>query len=45
MEGHKIDPTTGEDEMALAMAGAETLARHGIGRAPSGAAPAARSWR
>ena len=30
MEAHKIDPTTGEDEMALAMAGAETLARHGI---------------
>src|ERR1700729_1222160 len=40
MEGHKIDPTTGEDEMALAMAGAETLARHGIGRAPGGAAAA-----
>jgi preprotein translocase subunit SecA len=36
MEAHKIDPTTGEDEMALALAGAETLARHGIG----GAAPA-----
>jgi preprotein translocase subunit SecA len=33
MEGHKIDPTTGEDEMALAMAGGETLARHGIGAA------------
>ena len=31
MEAHKIDPITGEDEMALAMAGAETLARHGIG--------------
>ena len=31
MEAHKIDPTTGEDEMALARAGAETLARHGIG--------------
>jgi preprotein translocase subunit SecA len=31
MAAHKIDPTTGEDEMALAMAGAETLARHGIG--------------
>jgi len=31
MEAHKIDPTTGEDEMALAMAGADTLARHGIG--------------
>jgi preprotein translocase subunit SecA len=38
MEGHKIDPTTGEDEMALAMAGAETLARHGIGGAGSAAA-------
>ncbi|HEX3504457.1 MAG TPA: preprotein translocase subunit SecA [Xanthobacteraceae bacterium] len=38
MEAHKIDPTTGEDEMALALAGAETLARHGIGGpAPSGA--------
>jgi preprotein translocase subunit SecA len=33
MAAHKIDPTTGEDEMALAMAGAETLARHGIGEA------------
>jgi preprotein translocase subunit SecA len=33
MEGHKIDPMTGEDEMALAMAGGETLARHGIGSA------------
>jgi preprotein translocase subunit SecA len=30
MEAHKVDPTTGEDEMALATAGAETLARHGI---------------
>ena len=30
MEAHKIDPLTGEDEMALAAAGAETLARHGI---------------
>jgi len=30
MEAHKVDPTTGEDEMALAMAGGETLARHGI---------------
>ncbi len=47
MEAHKIDPTTGEDEMALALAGAETLARHGIGThrrrarcgAPAGAAP------
>ena len=40
MEAHKIDPTTGEDEMALALAGAETLARHGIGgAAPGGGAP------
>jgi preprotein translocase subunit SecA len=38
MAAHKIDPTTGEDEMALALAGAETLARHGIG--PGGAAAA-----
>jgi preprotein translocase subunit SecA len=30
MEAHKIDASTGEDEMALARAGAETLARHGI---------------
>ena len=30
MEAHKIDPVTGEDEMALAAAGAEMLARHGI---------------
>ena len=30
MEAHKVDPTTGEDEMALAMAGGETLARAGI---------------
>jgi preprotein translocase subunit SecA len=41
MEAHKIDPTTGEDEMALAMAGAETLARHGIGGAAAGTATAA----
>jgi preprotein translocase subunit SecA len=41
MEAHKIDPTTGEDEMALAMAGAETLARHGIGPATGGAVSAA----
>jgi preprotein translocase subunit SecA len=41
MEAHKIDPTTGEDEMALAMAGAETLARHGIGSGAAGAASAA----
>jgi preprotein translocase subunit SecA len=38
MAAHKIDPTTGEDEMALAMAGAETLARHGIGPANPAAA-------
>jgi preprotein translocase subunit SecA len=30
MQAHKVDPITGEDEMALAMAGAETLARAGI---------------
>ncbi len=36
MAAHKIDPTTGEDEMALAMAGAQTLARHGIGPAAAG---------
>jgi preprotein translocase subunit SecA len=41
MEAHKIDPTTGEDEMALAMAGAETLARHGIGAGGASAAAAA----
>jgi preprotein translocase subunit SecA len=44
MEAHKIDPTTGEDEMALALAGAETLARHGIGGSGvGGAAVAARN--
>jgi preprotein translocase subunit SecA len=43
MSAHKADPITGEDEMALAMAGAETLARHGIGTTPStGGAAAAR---
>jgi preprotein translocase subunit SecA len=45
MEGHKIDPTTGEDEMALAMAGAETLARHGIGGAGGAAAAASAASR
>jgi preprotein translocase subunit SecA len=35
MEAHKIDPSTGEDEMALAAAGAQTLARHGIGTVPA----------
>ncbi len=39
MEAHKIDPTTGEDEMALALAGAETLARHGIGGPAPGGVP------
>jgi preprotein translocase subunit SecA len=38
MEAHKADPTTGEDEMALATAGGETLARHGIGPATGAAA-------
>src|SRR5262249_1548239 len=41
MEAHKIDPSTGEDELALARAGAETLARHGI-TAAAGAATAVR---
>jgi preprotein translocase subunit SecA len=41
MEAHKIDPMTGEDEMALAMAGAETLARHGIGAPARGGAAGA----
>jgi preprotein translocase subunit SecA len=35
MEAHKIDPATGEDEMALARAGAATLAQHGITAAPA----------
>jgi preprotein translocase subunit SecA len=46
MEAHKIDPSTGEDEMALAMAGAETLARHGIGAGsalPAGAGAASQA--
>jgi preprotein translocase subunit SecA len=30
MEAHKIDPSTGEDEVALAAAGADTLSRAGI---------------
>jgi preprotein translocase subunit SecA len=33
MEAHKIDPASGEDEFALARAGADTLARHGIAAA------------
>jgi preprotein translocase subunit SecA len=40
MVGHKLDPNTGEDEMALATAGAETLARHGIGPGAARAAQA-----
>jgi preprotein translocase subunit SecA len=36
MEAHKIDPATGEDEMALALAGGETLARQGIVRTSGG---------
>jgi preprotein translocase subunit SecA len=43
MQAHKMDPTTGEDEMALAMAGAETLARHGIGLGAGGPASGAAS--
>src|ERR1700736_6182572 len=35
MEAHKIDPATGEDEMALARAGAETLAQNGITAVPA----------
>jgi preprotein translocase subunit SecA len=35
MEAHKVDPVSGEDEMALAAAGAATLARHGIPSAPA----------
>jgi preprotein translocase subunit SecA len=35
MEAHKVDPVSGEDDMALAAAGAATLARHGIGPAPA----------
>src|SRR6202021_808900 len=37
MQAHKADPVTGEDELALATAGAETLARHGIGSGLSAA--------
>ena len=41
MQAHHVDPSTGEDEMALAMAGGETLARAGItgGAAAAAAAP------
>src|SRR5262249_52808618 len=41
MQAHHVDPTTGEDEMALAVAGAETLARAGITGAATAAATAA----
>ncbi len=41
MQAFHADPVTGEDEMALAAAGAETLARHGIGGGVK-AAPVAR---
>jgi preprotein translocase subunit SecA len=34
METHKLDPATGEDELALARAGAETLAQYGIASTP-----------
>jgi preprotein translocase subunit SecA len=40
MEAHKVDPVSGEDEMALATAGAATLARHGI---PAGTSASARN--
>ncbi|HXF86799.1 MAG TPA: preprotein translocase subunit SecA [Xanthobacteraceae bacterium] len=45
MEAHKIDPATGEDEMALAAAGAQTLAQHGIGAAQARPARAERPER
>jgi len=35
MQASHVDPTTGEDELALAAAGAETLARHGITPRPA----------
>jgi preprotein translocase subunit SecA len=35
MEAHKLDPASGEDQMALAAAGAEMLARHGITPRPA----------
>jgi preprotein translocase subunit SecA len=34
MEAHKLDPASGEDELALARAGAATLAQHGITAVP-----------
>ena len=33
MEAHKANPMTGEDEMAMAMAGGDTIARQNIVRA------------
>jgi len=38
MEAHHVNPATGEDEMALAVAGGETLARAGITGAAAAAA-------
>jgi preprotein translocase subunit SecA len=35
MHASHVDPITGEDELALAAAGAETLARHGITPKPA----------
>jgi len=35
MQASHVDPITGEDELALAEAGAETLARHGITSRPA----------
>jgi len=35
MQAHHLDPVTGEDELALAQAGAETLARAGITPRPA----------
>ncbi len=40
MEAHKVDPMTGEDEMAMAMAGGEAAARQNIVRAMAGNAGA-----
>jgi preprotein translocase subunit SecA len=37
MQASHVDPSTGEDELALAAAGAETLARAGISAAPAAA--------
>ena len=43
MEASHVDPSTGEDEMALAAAGAETLARAGITPKPAVGAQSERS--